>query len=418
MRITFNCTILVAWLATPLLAPALGCASNEPSDDRLDTFGASDKFDVALEGLSAEDEQLFNDGDGLFDLPLRPYDGLGPLYTRTSCGDCHKEGVRGPGLVQKMVAVAADGFTPALDQTRFPFGHTVHPLVSGGATTPILPPAAAPDLKVTTRVGPPILGRGYLEAISDDEILRVEAEQKLRTDGIHGRANHVMYASQPNPDTRFHAHEPGDAVIGRFGLKARISTIDDFTADAFQGDMGITSPLRPLEIPNPDGLTDDLKGGVDVTIDSVNRRAMYIRMTAIPKRVDVASASARGRQLFADAQCAACHVPSLKTRADYPLAVLAGIDAPVYTDVLLHDLGDALADGIVEGGAGGRDWRTAPLLGLRFNKSYLHDGRARDIDEAIRAHASPGSEANDSVARYEALREADRLALDAFVGAL
>jgi CxxC motif-containing protein (DUF1111 family) len=415
MRITFNCTLLAALLAAPLFGGALGC-SNETPGAPLDAFGASDRFDIALKGLSPDDEALFNEGDRLFDLPLRPYDGLGPLYTRTSCGDCHSEGVRGPGLVQKMVAVDADGFTPALDQTRFPYGHTVHPLVEGGATTPILPPADAPDLKVTTRVGPPILGRGYLEAISDDEILRVEAQQKLRTDGIHGRANHVTYASQPNPDTRFHAHQPGDMVIGRFGLKARIAAIDDFTADAFQGDMGITSPLRPLEIANPDGLTDDLKVGVDVTIESVNRRAMYIRMTAIPKRVD--ATDARGRQLFAATQCAACHVPTLETRADYPVALLAGIDAPVYTDLLLHDLGDALADGIVEGAAGARDWRTAPLIGLRFNKSYLHDGRAHDVDDAIRAHASPGSEANDSVARYEQLSEADRLALDAFVSAL
>ena len=172
--------------------------------------------------------------------------------------------------------------------------------------------------------------------------------------------------------------------------------------------MGITSPLRPTEIPNPDGLTDDFKPGVDVTIDSVNSRAMYVRTTAIPKRV---AGDPRGPQLFVTAKCSVCHVPTLKTRADYPIVQLKGIDAPVYTDMLLHDLGTALADGIVEGLATGRDWRTAPLIGLRFNRAFMHDARATNpsgdlgaaLDAAILAHASAGSEANDSVATYQAM---------------
>jgi CxxC motif-containing protein (DUF1111 family) len=377
---------------------------------------SGDPFDIPVNELSAELVRTFDQGDRLFDLPLREYDGLGPRYTRNNCGACHAEGVRGPGLVQKMAIVEPDGVTPASDQSELAYGHTVHPLMTAGAMQNIMPPSSDPNVKVTIRVGPPVLGRGYLEAVLDSEIERMEREQADRSDAIHGRVNHVIYASEANPDTRFHQHQKGDSVIGRFGLKARVATLDDFTADALQGDMGITSPLRPDEFANPDGLTDDLKVGTDVGIESVNQRAMYIRLTAIPKRVD--AADARGRQLFADTRCGACHVPALKTRADYPIALIAGIDAPVYTDVLLHDMGDALADGIVEGGAGPRDWRTAPLIGLRFNKSFLHDGRAHDVDGAIRGHASAGSEANDSVARYEKLDETDRRALDAFVGAL
>src|SRR5262249_41285169 len=161
------------------------------------------------------------------------------------------------------------------------FGQTVHPLTAAGAKRNIMPPAD-PSVKVTIRVGPPVIGRGYLEAVLDSEILRVEAEQAARDDEIHGRANHVVYASEANSDTRFHQHQKGDHLIGRFGLKARIGTLDDFTADALQGDMGITSPLRPDEIPNPDGLTDDLKPGIDTTLENVNLRAMYVRMLAIP----------------------------------------------------------------------------------------------------------------------------------------
>jgi CxxC motif-containing protein (DUF1111 family) len=254
-----------------------------------------------------------------------------------------------------------------------------------------------------------------MEAVADTEIERVAAEQSTRTDAIHGRVSYVTYASQPNPDTRFHTHQPGDRVIGRFGLKARIAAVDDFTADALQGDMGITSPLRPTEIPNPDGLTDDLKPGIDVTIDSVNGRATYVRTTAIPWRP---APDAHAAQLFDDAKCSVCHQPTMKTRADYPVALIAGIDAPLYTDLLLHDMGNDLADGIVEGAAGPRDWRTAPLVGLRFNQTFMHDGRADSIAGAIAAHASPGSEANESVSLYQAMSAADRQALEAFVEAL
>jgi CxxC motif-containing protein (DUF1111 family) len=321
-----------------------------------------------------------------------------------------------------MVSVEADGFTPSADQSLFPFGHTVHPLLAAGATTPIVAPAGHADVKVTIRVGPPILGRGYMEAIDDAEIERAAAAQAARAGAIHGRVNHVTYASQPNPDTRFHTHQPGDEVIGRFGLKARIPTLDDFTADALQGDMGITSPLRPTEIANPDGLTDDLKTGVDVTIDSVNTRANYVRTTAIPLR----ATDARGAALFQQAECGVCHAPTMRTRSDYPIAQLAGIDAPVYTDMLLHDLGTALADGIVEGEATPRDWRTAPLIGLRFNATLMHDGRvpvmkadvAQAVHAAILAHASDGSEANESVSLYQAMSEADRQALLDFVKSL
>jgi CxxC motif-containing protein (DUF1111 family) len=313
-----------------------------------------------------------------------------------------------------MVVVLADGVTPSPDQSMLPFGPTVHPLCTAGGKTPVLPPDD-PSVRVSVRVGPPVLGRGYMEAVEDGEILRVAAEQARRVDGIHGRVNHVVYASEPNPDPTFNAHRKGDMVIGRFGLKARIGTLDEFTADALQGDMGITSPLRPTEIPNPDGLTDDEKPGVDVTAESVNRRAMYVRLTAIPERAGITEG---GRALFERARCAACHVPSMRTRSDYPIAILAGVDAPVFTDLLLHDMGDALADGVGEGEAGGRDFRTAPLIGLRFDKTYLHDGRARSVEEAILLHDGEGSEAAASIALFRALSPSDHDALLAFVSAL
>lgn len=375
--------------------------------------------DVPVAGVSEELARQFAEGDGLFDLPLRVADGLGPLYTQDHCSGCHKSAGRGPGLVQKMSVVNADG-VPEPDQSKLPYGDTVHPLLAGGGKTPIAAPDGDPSIRVTTRLGPPVLGRGYMEAVADAEILRVEAEQANRSDGIRGRVNWVVYASEANEDTSFHTHKKGDRVIGRFGLKARIATLDDFTADAFQGDMGITSPLRPVEFKNPDGLTDDGKPGVDVGFGSVNKRAMYSRLLAIPKRRPLTglASSVAPAKLFENAQCAACHVPTLHTRADYPIAVLANVDAAVYTDFLLHDMGSDLADAARPGSDGTatyREWRTAPLIGLRFNRSYMHDGRAKTIREAILSHRGKGSQGNGSVDLFEGFSAADQQALEAYV---
>ena len=376
--------------------------------------------DKPIDGLTEEQTKAFNQGDYLFDLNLRTGDGLGPLYTRNNCGACHTSALRGPGTVTKMSVVEADNITPAADQSKLAFGHTVHPLLAAGATKPILPPPDDPTVRVTFRMGPPVLGRGYMEAIEDSEIERIESEQAGRSDGIHGRINHVVYASEANPDTSFHQHQKGDTVIGRFGVKARIATLDDFAADALQGDMGITSPLRPEEFANPDGLLDDLKPGVDVTAESVNFRANYTRMLSIPRAKKLSDEAQKGKAIFEAASCSVCHAPSLHTRSDYPIGALADLDAAVYTDFLLHDMGDDLADGLegVDGEAGPRDWRTSPLIGMSFFKSFLHDGRAKSIEDAIVAHGSTGSEAAGAVAAFQALSPDDAAALIAFVTSL
>jgi CxxC motif-containing protein (DUF1111 family) len=202
------------------------------------------------------------------------------------------------------------------------------------------------------------------------------------------------------------------AVIGRLGLKSRIASIDDFTADAFQGDMGLTTPMRPAELVNPDGLADDRRAGIDLDLGHVDRVAFYLRRIAIPRRVGL---TARGAALFEQTACAVCHAPALRTRASYPIAQLAGIDAPIYSDLLLHDMGAALADGMTDGGAGPRSWRTAPLIGLRFQVSYLHDGRAPSVADAVIAH---DGEARGAALAFQALSEDNRRALLEFVEAL
>jgi CxxC motif-containing protein (DUF1111 family) len=404
-------------LALPLLATA--CASDPPAaDDPLAGIQVvgDDLSDVPLHGASADQVERFKQGDALFDFVFREPDGLGPLYIRAACASCHEGAARGPGAVQKMSAVEPDGVTPAPDQSSLPWGHTARPYLAAGAQTPIAPPDGEPTVKLSRRLGPPVFGRGYIEAIDDAEIERVEAAQAAQGGPVSGRINRVTFHSQANPDQPFHDHVEGEAgVIGRFGFKARVATLDDFTADAYQGDMGVTSPLRPVELPNPDGLADDAKLGADVALDTVNAVADYMRLLEMPDREQDPGP---GLDLFARAGCAACHAPSLKTRADYPIPELAGIDAPVFTDLLLHDLGDDLADGLADESATSREWKTAPLIGIRHLTAYLHDGRAPTVEQAILLHDAPGSEAAASVEAFRAMPYEDRAALIDFVHSL
>ncbi|MBC7977343.1 MAG: hypothetical protein H7138_20390 [Myxococcales bacterium] len=399
------------WFVVACLLAACGSSDTPLEPDAPPPSTINSASDVPIDGLGHDDILGFDDGDRLFGLPFRPVDGLGPLFIRTSCTACHQEGLRGPGLVQKMALVAADGVTPIDDQSALAYGQTIREGLAAGAMTGITPPTD-PMVKLSIRLGPPVLGRGYVEAVDDAELLRLEAEQATRSDGIHGKVSRTTFTSVANPDTTFYSYRRGDAVIGRFGLKARIATIDDFTADAYQGDMGMTTPMRPDELVNPDALLDDQRAGIDLGQSHIDRVAFYIRRIAIPKRVGLTE---QGAALFEQLACAACHVPSLRTRASYPIAKLANIDAPIYSDLLLHDMGDALADGVTDGDASSRQWRTPPLIGLRFSRTFLHDGRAHSVAEAVAAHAGEGRGAAEA---FQALPPADQRALLDFVEAL
>lgn len=373
--------------------------------------------DLPLRGATLEQLRAFRAGDALAEHAFAAEEGLGPLYVRSSCASCHLRGGRGPGVTERFAVVwsatGAQALTP-------PFGPLVRPLVTAGATTPVLPPdgglPGGTQLMVTRRAAAPLFGRAYLEAIADAEIERVAAEQALRADGIHGRIHRVSFHSRSSIDPAFPVHVDGEpGLIGRFGVKARLATLDDAVADALQADMGLTSRLRPVELPNPDGLADDLLPGVDIPDAELAAVVGYVRLLEIPQR---AAPDERSGTLFQTLGCAVCHVPSLRTRADWPTSQLAGIDAPVYSDLLLHDMGADLADGQDEEGAGSREFRTAPLIGLRDLPGYLHDGRAATVRDAILGHRGPGSEADDVIARFQALAPADQEALLAFVEGL
>lgn len=391
-------------------AATAGCGSREqPVADAIN----ADRTDLPVAGINDEERDAFDRGDALFEVVLREADGLGPVFIRKSCESCHRGDGRGPGTVAKLGRRPGATLARATID-RLLLGATIRPAAVLGAAA-LAGPAPDPAVIVTHRLPPAVFGRGYLEAIADDSILA--NARAVRPGGIAGRVHRVRYGGDAaNTDVRFHQHAPGaTGLIGRFGVKARIATLDEFAADALQSDMGLTSPLRARELPNPDGRDDDGKPGVDLTIERVNALADYTRLVAMPPRV---SKHARGPELFARALCSACHVPALRTRADYPIRALAGIDAPVFTDLLLHDMGESLADGVTEGEAGPRDFRTAPLIGVRFHRALMHDGRARTVEQAIFAHRGEGSEANASVDRFEQLRSEEQAALVAYVQGL
>lgn len=377
------------------------------------TFVDGTVADHPLGGLDASWEERFWLGDGRFEEMFYEAQGLGPVFIRPACTSCHADAGQGPGTVQKMVIVD-EHWQPIEDQSQLPFGHTVRPRFNSGATQGVLPPDDI-EVALSRRVGPPLFGRGYIEAIDDAEIERAAAEQERAPFGVTGVINRVPYQSERS-DSRFHDYGPDTVgLIGRFGYKARIATLEDFTADALQNDMGLTSPLRPNELPNPDQLADDGHVGLDLDLEVVELLADYARLLAIPSRGE---APPGGAELFEEVGCATCHVPTMRTRDDYPVAALAGVDAPIFSDLLVHDMGEALADGTREHGAGGREWRTAPLVGLRFLRGYLHDGRADTLHDAVLRHGGIESEANEIVDRYQALSNEERELLLDFLSTL
>ncbi|MFO0561959.1 MAG: di-heme oxidoredictase family protein [Polyangiales bacterium] len=347
--------------------------------------------------MTAAQRAQFDEGDALFERPFRASEGLGPVYIRASCAACHAGDGRGPGSVQRLAALDSNGDPLRDAMALLPFGSVVRPEFVAPATRGVIAPED-PRVFRSLRVGPAVFGRGWIEAVQESEVERLAMEQRAAGGAVHGRVARLM-----------------DGRLGRFGVKSRVATLREFAADAFRGDMGLTSSLFATEVPNPDGLTDDAHPGIDLTDAQIDAVGFYVSAIAMPARmIPDPSASA----LFERAQCASCHAPSLATRADYPLAAIAGQRAEIYSDLLLHDMGKSLADGIAEAGAGPRDWRTAPLIGMRFSRTFLHDGRASTVDEAIRAHAGEGSEANDSVRAYEALSQSERDRLVAFVRGL
>ena len=274
-----------------------------------------------------------------------------------------------------------------------------------------------PDTRFSARVAPPMIGLGLLEAIPEAAILANAQAQASAKNGIAGRPNQVW-------DDALHK-----TVLGRFGWKAGQPNLNQQNVHAFSGDMGLTTSLRPFDDCTdtqtackqaPSGNGPD--GEPEVSDNILRLVLFYSRNLAVPARRDVGSPQVlAGKNLFFQAGCQSCHTPSYTTAANAAEPELANQVIRPYSDLLLHDMGEGLADHRSEFLAGGRDWRTPPLWGVGLTQTvsghtqFLHDGRARNLLEAVLWHGGEAQAAQQQVLSFNAQQ---RAALLAFLNSL
>ena len=386
----------------PVLPPA-----SDPADPPPGTaLAAATSSGLPLVGLVGDQLAAFEAGRRSFTVVETPEGGLGPIFNGRSCAECHRDGgVGGSGRNSVVRFGRADG-------DRFdPLATLGGPLLQNRAIHPEAReniPAQANV--VATRITTPLFGAGLIEAIPDADIVANAARRQ--PDGIRGRVSMVADPAG------------GPPRVGRFGWKAQHASLTAFAAEAYNAEMGITNRLFPREnapngnaallarhdrVPELEDAPDPASGRSDF-----DRTADFMRLLAPPPLPARPSASAlAGARVFERLGCAACHQPVMITGA-HPVAALSGRTVPLYSDLLLHDMG-ALGDGVVQGQAGAREMRTAPLWGLRLRRAFLHDGRATSVEQAIAAHDGTATAART---RFLTASPSDvRLLLD-FLGTL
>jgi CxxC motif-containing protein (DUF1111 family) len=379
-------------------------------------------------------------------------DGLGPLFNARSCDACHNNDGRGRPPEhegERPVSLVLQFATPTPGTNNEPgadshYGSNLNPFAIGGVVAEgsvrithrevqgkygdgtaytLLAPTYEftdlaygpldPETKFSPRVAPAMIGAGLLEAIPEAQILERSDPDDRDGDGISGRPNHVW------------DHLAKRVVLGRLGWKANQPDIAHQTAGAFSQEIGMSTSLRPDQNCTSVELTCSAapNGGTPEVSDEIFKHIVnYERMLAPPVRRNLDSAGVkRGAVLFLDAGCASCHRPTFVT-ADVPdQPWLSKQTIHAYSDLLLHDMGDALADGRVDFEANGTEWRTPPLWGIGLqhlvngHTRLLHDGRARDITEAILWHGGEGKHAQEA---FRTLSQQDREALLEFLNSL
>ncbi len=271
----------------------------------------------------------------------------------------------------------------------------------------------SPKAQFSTRIAPPMIGLGLLEAIPDEAILANAKAQKKANNGIAGQPNYVWDDAQQR------------TVLGRFGLKAGQPTLNQQNVHAFANDMGLTTTLRPFDecTPAQTACKNAPDGGEPEVSDHLLSQVLfYTRNLAVPARRKVNDPQVLdGKGLFHQAGCQQCHTPQYTTRSDAAEPELANQVIRPYSDLLLHDMGAGLADNRPEFKASGNQWRTPPLWGIGLTQTvsghsqFLHDGRARNLLEAIAWHGGEAEAAKQHVLAYDADQ---RAALLAFLNSL
>ncbi len=359
-----------------------------------------------LTGLTPDQLKRFETGKIAFGRVFTPETGLGPLFNSNSCGECHEDPVIG-GFGDEVEVHATKFAPPNFCDPLFQEGGPViqqqaTPLLQAkGIKKEEIPPSATGRALRTT---PSLFGFGLVDAIPEETILKNEDPTDSNKDGISGRANRFI-----------------DGRLGRFGRKAFIPTLFEFNGGAFPIEQGITTPLQPVEetingkpvppdtdpVPEPEVPLSEVEGVTDFT-----------RFLAPPPRKEVAGFSEkfqvyRGRKVFKKIGCATCHMPFMKTGPS-EIPAINYRKVFLYSDLLLHDMGPNLAD-ICLGLAAPSEFRTEMLMGLHFREQFLHDGRAKTVEEAIIIH---GGEAEPSREAFKKLKKKEREALLKFLGTI
>ena len=413
-------------------------------------------FELSARNLTNEERRTFEIGDSFFTqnwvaapASTEARDGLGPTFNAQSCSSCHAHDGRARppsgdddpvrGLLLRLSVPGADGPTaePVYGgqlQDRAIIGVEVEGRIGieyeevagtypdGTAfslrkpTYSILDTAfgpAAPTVLISPRIAPAIMGMGLLEGIPEERIRGLADPDDSDGDGISGRPNEVW-------DIR-----RGALTLGRFGWKANEPTVEQQAAGAFRGDIGITSSLFPDE--NCTGVqkacaTAINGGSPEVPDDRLRKVAFYVQTLAVPAMRDFEESEVEhGARLFVKANCSVCHTPRHVTGDSHPIEPLRNQVIFPFTDLLLHDMGEGLADNRPDGLASGTEWRTPPLWGIGLVETvnghtmFLHDGRARNLEEAILWH---GGEALESRNLFMEMPKSDRDALLRFLRSL
>ena len=391
-------------------------------------------FGFSASGINFEEQSAFGIGNSFFrqswvsaPASTTARDGLGPYFNAVSCSSCHFKDGRGrppafDGETARglLLRLSTDGFhtngssnpdpiyggqlqdNAILGQTvKGGFKITYQDIVEtfdDGTTVILKKPIyqfvnlgfgpMAGNLKVSPRIANQIIGLGLLDAIPESTILSFADVNDANGDGISGKPNYV------------HDIQSNTQKLGRFGWKSNQPSVLQQVAAAFSGDMGITSSLFPNENCPPGVDCDAIPNGgtPEITDDNLNKVAIYSLTLAVPARRNHTNQDVlRGKKTFETIGCASCHIPKIQTGSNYLIAAFRNQTIRPYTDMLLHDMGDALGDNASDFLATGNEWRTPALWGIGLiqtvngHTNLMHDGRAKNITEAILWHGGEGS---------------------------
>jgi len=393
-RVIVNASLVCVWLAA-CESPDSGITSPAPpSPDATGSSGllASTTLGDPFANLTAAELALFNAGKVEFEAVEAIDEGLGPVFNEASCATCHNAPVGGTtGRKEtrfgRIVNSAFDPMTEFGGSLIQDHGIGLVTTATGSFTFigEVVPTGAAVTAgRITTQ----LFGLGLVDAVPDEELVQLARLQAAVSPATAGT---------PSITTEIRT---GRTRVGRFGWKAQVPTLFQFSGDAYLNEMGITNPEFPNEnCPQGDCSALAFNPRPDLNDDgtAVTQFTDFMTLLAPTPRGNLSLQVVTGNAIFAVIGCANCHTPALVTGRS-PVAVLSNKVFQPYSDFLLHDMGD-LGDGIAQGSATGRQMRTAPLWGVRTRSLLLHDGRATTLDAAILAHDGQGKGARDHFLR-------------------